>query len=321
MISLNSPVRYGVLGYAGIAYKQVIPAMLEAKNARPYAIASRSADKLAEAVSRFGFEKTYQDYDALLNDPDVDAVYIPLPNGLHKEWTIKAARAGKHVLCEKPLALTEADCLEMIAACRHSGVKLMEAFMYRFTPRTRQLQDLLASGEIGEVRYISSNWRFLIKDNSNVRVNESLGGGSLRDVGCYPVNLIGMIMQDEPVSLCARKVTFQGVDLALSAVLKYKNGVLCTISSGFNAQSPVVTEINGTQGTILMRETYDQTDAPILLIKDGVTTEIPVPACKRYVLEIEAFSAALLENREPPLSLEETVRNNRLIARILAAAE
>ncbi len=318
---MNSPVRFGVLGYAGIAYKHVLPAMLESSNAVPYAIASRSAEKLAEAVSRFGFEKAYGDYDALLKDPDVDAVYIPLPNGLHKEWTIKAARAGKHVLCEKPLALSEDDCLDMVAACRHSGVKLMEAFMYRFTPRTRMLKELLAAGEIGEVRHISSNWRFVISDNANVRVNESLGGGSLRDVGCYPINLIGMIMQDEPVSLCARKVTFQGVDLALSAVLKYANGALCTVSSGFNAQSPVLTEINGTQGTIIMRETYDQTDAPILLIKDGVTTEIPVPACKRYMLEIEAFCAALLENREPPLSLEESVRNNRLIARILAAAE
>ena len=317
---MRSPIRFGVLGYAGIAYKQVLPAMMETKNAVPYAIASRSAEKLKEAVARFGFQKAYLNYDALLNDPDVDAVYIPLPNGLHKEWTIKAARAGKHVLCEKPLALTETDCLEMIEACRQNGVKLMEAFMYRFTPRTRMLQDLLAKGEIGELRFISSNWRFLIKDNSNVRVNEALGGGSLRDVGCYPINLIGMIMQDEPVCVCAQKVTFQGVDLALSAVLKYKNGVLCTVSSGFNAQSPVVTEINGTQGTILMRETYDQTDAPILLIKDGVTTELPVPACRRYVLELEAFSAAILENREAPLDLEETVRNNRLIERILKAA-
>ena len=317
---MKSPVRFGVLGYAGIAYKQVLPAMMETKNAVPYAIASRSAEKLTEAAARFGFKKTYLDYDALLNDPDVDAVYIPLPNGLHREWTVKAARAGKHVLCEKPLALTEADCLEMIEACRQNGVKLMEAFMYRFTPRTQMLRELLAKGEIGEVRFISSNWRFLIKDKGNVRVNEALGGGSLRDVGCYPINLIGMIMQDEPVAVCAQKVTFQGVDLALSAVLKYKNGVLCTVSSGFDAQSPVVTEINGTRGTILMRETYDQTDEPILLIKDGVTTELAVPACKRYVLELEAFSAAILENREAPLDLEETVRNNRLIERILKAA-
>ena len=193
--------------------------------------------------------------------------------------------------------------------------------MYRFTPRTRMLRELLDKGEIGEVRFISSNWRFLIKDNSNVRVNEALGGGSLRDVGCYPINLIGMIMQDEPdIRLRAKASPSRGSTLALSAVLKYKNGVLCTVSSGFNAQSPVVTEINGTRGTILMRETYDQTDAPILLIKDGVTTELAVPACKRYVLELEAFSAAILENREAPLDLEETVRNNRLIERILKLA-
>ena len=318
---MKSPVRFGVLGYAGIAKKHLIPAMLEANNAVPYAIASRSEEKLEEAVSQFGFKKAYSSYEELLADPDVDAVYIPLPNGLHKEWTIKAAKAGKHVLCEKPLALTEEDCLEMIEACREHGVQLMEAFMYRFTTRIAKLKELLASGVIGEVKHIGSTWRFVLTDNKNVRVSEELGGGSLRDVGCYPVNLIGMILQDEPISICAQKVTFQGVDLALSAVLKYNNDILCTISSGFNSQSTILTEINGTQGSLVLRDTFDQTNTPILLVKDGVTTEIPVQACKRYVLQIEAFSKALLDGSEMPLSLDETVRNNRLIQRILQAAE
>lgn len=318
---MNSPIRFGVLGYAGIAKKHLIPAMQKAGNAIPYAIASRSKEKLKEALSLFGFQKTYSSYEELLRDPDVDAVYIPLPNGLHKEWTIKAARAGKHVLCEKPLALTEEDCLEMIEACRENKVMLMEAFMYRFTTKTKKLQELLHSGVIGDIKHIGATWRFVLEDNSNVRLNESLGGGSFRDVGCYPVNLIGMILNDEPLSVCAKKVSFQGVDMALSAVLKYKNDVLCTISSGFNSQSGILTEINGSKGSLILRDTFDGTDIPILLVQEGVTTEIPVEACSRYVLQIEAFSKALLEGLDSPLDLRESVRNNRLIARILAAAE
>ncbi|MHC1787743.1 MAG: Gfo/Idh/MocA family protein [Christensenellales bacterium] len=318
---MKAPLRYGILGYAGIAYKHVLPALLQADNAVPYALASRSKEKLMEGRARFGFQKLYGDYEALLDDPDVDVVYIPLPNALHKGWTIKAARKGKHVLCEKPLALTEEDCRQMFDACQENGVKLMEAFMYRYTPRLRILQELLASGLIGEIRHIHSNWRFLLTDNSNVRLSEGLGGGSLRDVGCYPVNLIGLLMGEEPVSVCARKVTFQGVDRALSAVLTYPGGVLCTLSSGFDAHSPVLTEINGTLGTLLLPETYDQTDAPIQLYKDGKVSLIPVPACSRYRLEIEAFSRDILEDRQPLISREETLRNNRLIGRILAAAE
>ncbi len=318
---MNEKIRWGVLGYAGIAYKHVISAMVEAKNAVPYAIASRSKEKLMDAKEKFGFQKTYEDYASLLQDPDVDAVYIPLPNALHKEWTIKAARAGKHVLCEKPLALTEADCLEMIAVCKECGVKLMEAFMYRLTTRTKKLKELLDSGVIGEVMHINSTQRFLLKDNGNVRVSEALGGGSLRDVGCYPINIIGMIIKDEPVSFCAQKVMFQGVDKALSAVLKYKSGAICTASSGFDACSTLLTEINGTQGTIIMRDSFIDTDVPILLIKDGVTTEVPIQACKRYVLEVEEFSDAVLCDREPALDLNEVVRNNRLIEKILEVAQ
>ncbi len=317
---MNAPIRFGILGYARIARLHLIPAMLEAKNAIPYAIASTNPEKLKQAQADFSFPKAYGDYDSLLADPDVDAVYIPLPNSLHKEWTIKAARAGKHVLCEKPMALTEAGCLEMIAACKESGVKLMEAFMYRFTPRIAKLNELIDSGVLGEVRHINSTFRFVLANPASIKLDPSLGGGSLWDVGCYPVNLIGMIVKDEPVSVCALKADRQNIDFALSAVLKYRSGILCTVNSGFDSQSAMLTEINGTEGTIVMRESFDQTDTPLLLIKGGAATEIPVAPCKRYVLEVEDFSDAVLNNREPFFPLSETVRNIRLINRILEAA-
>ena len=320
-VFMNTPIRFGILGYARIARLHLIPAMLEAKNTIPYAIASGSPEKLKQAKDAFGFAKTYGDYESLLHDPDVDAVYIPLPNSLHKEWTIRAARAGKHVLCEKPLAVTYAGCLEMVSVCKACNVKLMEAFMYRFTTRIAKLRELLVSGAVGEVRHVSSTFRFVMNNPASIKLDPALGGGSLWDVGCYPVNIIGMILQDDPVSVCAQKTVRQGIDYSLSAVLKYQNGALCTISSGFDSQSSSLTEINGTEGTILMRDSFDQTDTPILLIKGGIATEIPVAACKRYVLEIEDFADALLTGREPFLSLDESVRNIRLMERVLEAAQ
>ena len=317
---MNRSIRWGVLGYARIASTQVIPAMAEAQNAVPYAIASRSAEKLKEAKEAFGFEKTYEGYEALLSDPNVDAVYIPLPNALHKEWTIKAARAGKHVLCEKPLALNEKDCREMIAVCEECGVQLMEAFMYRLSTRTRKLEALLESGVIGEVRHIHSSFRFVLNRDS-IKMQEGLGGGSLWDVGCYPVNIIGMVMKDMPVACTAQKVMNNGVDISFAATLKYKNGVICTLSSGFNSSSALLTEIDGTAGSIVVRDSFLETDTPILLVKDGVFTEIEVEPCKRYVLEIEDFSKAVQTGGRPALSLEEAARNNGLMEMLLKKAE
>jgi D-xylose 1-dehydrogenase (NADP+, D-xylono-1,5-lactone-forming) len=321
MIPMSAPLRFGILGYARIARLHLIPAMLEAKNAIPYAIASTNPEKLFQAQADFPFQKAFDNYDSLLADPNVDAVYIPLPNSLHKEWTIKAAKAKKHVLCEKPMALNEDDCLDMIAACRENGVKLMEAFMYRFTLKTAKLKELLAAKVIGDMKHIHSTFRFVMRPGPNIRLDPQLGGGSLWDVGCYPVNLIGMIMQDEPVSVCAMKADSQGVEYALDAVLKYKNGVICTLGSGFDSNAAQLTEINGTEGTLLVQDTFDGTGMPILLYKNGAVTEIPVPDSKRYVLEIEDFSDAVLTNREPSFALSETVRNIRLINRILSEAQ
>ncbi|NLV57926.1 MAG: Gfo/Idh/MocA family oxidoreductase [Clostridiales bacterium] len=314
---MKNIIRWGVLGCARIALRQVIPAMLEAENAQPYAIASRDLARAQQAAAEFGFEKAYGDYESLLNDSQVDAVYIPLPNGLHKEWTIKAARAGKHVLCEKPMALTAEDCLEMDRECRENGVKLMEAFMYRFTLRMQKLQELLDAGTIGQVRHIHANFSFVMTPDHDPRLDPAMGGGSLWDVGCYPLNLIGLLMGEEPVSFRGERRDESGVDVAMSVALKYQNGAICTANCGFDAFSGQMAEICGTEGSLIVRDVFLDSDAPMVLVKrDGVTT-IPVTACKRYVLELEAFGKAILENEEPPLSIRETARNCGLIARIL----
>lgn len=314
-------VKWGVLGYAHIASTEVLPAIMEATNACPYAIASRNVDKLYEADRSFGFRKGYNSYEALLADPQVDAVYIPLPNALHKEWTLKAIAAGKHVLCEKPLAQTPEDCQEMIAAAKAKKVLLTEAFMYRFANRVAILRELIRNGEIGEVRSIYASQRFVLSDAGNVRVNQGLGGGSLWDVGCYPVNLIGMILEQEPTDVCAFKQEFQGVDSALCAILRYPGGVLCAINSGFDAQSGHLAEIMGTKGSLVVPNTFGDHDDPIQLVHDGSTTLIPVPACHRYTMEIEAFSNAVLRGSPLPYDTSEAIRNTRVINQILEVAK
>ena len=318
---MNKTVKWGVLGYAGIARNHVIPAMLETSCCIPYAIASRSDDKLNQAVKEFGFKRTYHTYDELLDDNDVEAVYIPLPNALHKEWAIKAARKGKHILCEKPMALHEDDVKEMIAVSKECGVKLMEAFMYRFTPRTEKVLELLGNGVIGKIGQINSNYSFYLEDYKNVRMSKDLGGGSLHDVGCYPVNFIGMVTNDYPESIVAQAIEKDGVDVALTASLRYKSGVLATVNCSFLGDSVELTEITGSTGTLVIRDTFYDSDLPILLYRGEAETAYSVKPCNRYAKELEAFCDCIINDTDVPLSLEESIRNNKLIREILEAVK
>lgn len=317
---MKNKVRWGVLGYAGIARKHVLPAMVSTHNCVAYAIASRNKGKVDEAISEFGFAKGYSSYEELLNDENVDAVYVPLPNSLHKEWVIKAAKAGKHILCEKPLALCEKDAREMADAASECNVKLMEAFMYRFTPRTAMLRKLLDEGVIGKIGQINSNYSFYLEEVENIRMSRELGGGSLHDVGCYPVNFIGMVTNDYPVSVVAQKIERDGVDVALTASLRYKDDIMATVNCSFLGDSVELTEITGSNGTLVIRDTFYDSDLPILLYRGEKETVFDVPSCNRYALELEAFSNCILHDKDVPLSVEESFRNIRLMERILEVA-
>lgn len=314
-------INWGVLGYAGIARKHVLPAMLKTESSVLYAIASRSDEKLRQAVESFGFKKVYHTYDELLDDEEVDAVYIPLPNALHKEWVIKAAKKGKHILCEKPLALHENDVKEMIAVAKECNVKLMEAFMYRFTPRTAKVVELLESGVIGKIGQINSNYSFYLENYDDIRMSRELGGGSLHDVGCYPVNFISMVLKDHPQSISAQAIKKQGVDVALTASLRYEGDVLATVNCSFLGDSVELTEITGSTGTLVIRDTFYDSDLPILLYRGEEETAYSVEPCDRYQKELEAFADCILNDTEVPLPLEESVMNNRLIREILEAVE
>lgn len=313
-------IRFGILGYAGIAVRALIPALMKTKNAALYALASGKAESRDEARAKHPSLVVYERYEDLLNDPAVDAVYIPLPNSLHKEWAIKAMRAKKHVLCEKPMALTTEDALEMAEESRKNSVVLMEAFMYRFHNKTKLLQKLLSDGLIGDIRHVSSGFSFVFDRPGDYRNQKEMGGGAFWDVGCYAVNMAGLIFQEEPVTISAVKNEKNGIDVSLTALLQYPSGATCTVTGGFDSQSMQVTQINGTMGSLLLRDSFLGPATPILHLKDNKVTEIKAEECDCYAAQVEAFSDAVLTGCQPPFSLEETIRNIDLIVRILDAA-
>jgi D-xylose 1-dehydrogenase (NADP+, D-xylono-1,5-lactone-forming) len=323
-------IRWGVLGYARIARESVMPAIQRSSNATLAGLASRDESKLTEAVARFGSIATYRSYEELLHADEIDAVYIPLPNALHREWAIRAMEAGKHVLCEKPLGLTASECAEMSAAAQRCGVRLMEAFMYRYTDRTHQVAAVLRGGALGEIKHIQSTFRFLLANPASIKLQETLGGGSLYDVGCYPVNFIGWVLDLvagvapgtlRPSAAVAESVRSRGIDQIFSGVLKYESGVIATVNSGFNAHLRAASEIVGTDGVLEVPDTFFENPGSLILTRGTSQTEIPVKASDRYRAEVEDFSEAILAKRDPMLGLAESRRNAEVIDQLLTAAK
>lgn len=321
-------IRWGILGYARIAREQVMPAILRSSNAVLAALASRDAGKLKEATQRFPGIQVHASYEALLADSAIDAIYVPLPNALHLEWTLRAIRAGKHVLCEKPMGLTAEESVEMIAAARQRGVKLMEGFMYRYTDRTRVVVDLIRSGVLGEIKFVASSFRFLLSNPSSIKLRPELGGGALYDVGCYPVNFIGLVADLSadarpgsvlPDSISGESVRVSGVDTGFSAVFKYSSGMIASANCGFNSHGRIFSEIVGTKGVLEIPNTFLD-DAGVLTLASGSERrEIPVAQSDRYRAEVEDFAAAIKEDRDPLFPLEETRRNADVLDRMIAA--
>jgi len=329
MTTQNRRIRWGVLGYARIASNSLMPAIQRAAHSQLVALASRDEAKLADARARFGLTRTYRVYEDLLRDPEVDAVYLPLPNSLHREWTIAAAEHGKHVLCEKPLALKAAEAREMAAACARHGVLLMEAFMYRYTERTKAVLDVLRSGALGDIKFVSSSFRYLMTNPASIKLKPELGGGALYDVGCYPVNFIGLVADElaggapgasRPDSVVVECEREGGVDVILSGLLKYPGGLIGSLHCGFNAQARIVSEVIGTKGLLEIPHPFFDTPGPLVLTVGEERREIPVPASDRYRSEVEDFAEAILQQRAPRLGLPETIRNLEVIDRLLAAS-
>jgi len=311
-------IRWGVLSTAKIALTQVIPAMFRAGNAEVVAISSRG-DKVHAIATALNIPKAYESYEELLNDPEVDAVYIPLPNHLHKEWVYKAAMQGKHILCEKPATLTAIEAAEMVEICRKQNVKFMEGFMYQLHPQHERVKEIIASGEIGDVTLLKSSHSFNLENRDNdIRMEKDMGGGSLYDVGCYSIQVIRHISGVEPVEVhaFAEIDPESGVDITTYGYLKLDNGLTAIFDCSFNMTERNEYEIVGTKGTIKVplafRPDTNGGIGSIIVHKRGMTREEKVSG-DIYRLEIEHFSAAIINNTSPVITGQSTINNIRVI--------
>jgi predicted dehydrogenase len=326
-----STLRWGVLSTAGIATDKAIPGMLRAARCEVVAIGSRDQARAAAVAEQHGIARAHGSYEALLADPAVDAVYIPLPNHLHAEWTIAAARAGKHVLCEKPLALTTADAERMIEVCRTEGVALMEAFMYRLHPSWVAVRELVASGRIGRLTAVSSWFSYFNDDPANIRNIAAYGGGALYDIGCYSVNLSRMLFGTEPERVEAAIIRDResGVDILASGLLRFPDGI-ATFTCSTRAEPDQQVHIYGTSGRISVDIPFNiPPDRPtrIRVTAGGdppvapATETIEFEAADPYGVEAECFAAAILDGGPLPTPSEDALANLRVIEAIFAAAE
>ncbi|MGD0014517.1 MAG: Gfo/Idh/MocA family oxidoreductase [Bryobacteraceae bacterium] len=326
---MREKVRWGILGAAKIATAKVIPAMQHGRYSEIVAIASRDLDKARSACAELGVPKAYGSYEELLGDPDVDAVYNPLPNHLHLQWSVRAAEAGKHVLCEKPLAMSVAECRALIAARDRTGVKMGEAFMVRTHPQWLRAQELVRSGEIGALRAVMGAFSFFNRDPHNIRNILEYGGGALMDIGCYPIQTSRLIFGEEPARVAGlvERDPELGVDRLSSALLDFPSG-----QGVFTCGTQLVPyqrmQILGTRGRIEIEIPFNAPlDRTCRLLVDngadvfggGITVE-EFPVCNQYAIQGERFSRAILEDTEVPTPFEDSIRNVAVIEAVFRSA-
>jgi len=327
---MRNKVRWGVLGVAQIAVRKVIPGMQKGDWSEIAAIASRDRHKAEAAAGPLGIPKAYGSYEELLGDPEIEAVYNPLPNHLHVPWTIKAAEAGKHVLCEKPLSLNAEEARALLAVRDRTGVKIGEAFMVRTHPQWLRTREIIESGEIGRLRSITGFFSYFNRDAKNIRNVPEWGGGGLMDIGCYPITTSRFVFREEPVrvmGLTERDPEIK-VDRLTSAILDFPSG-----QSIFTCSTQLVPyqrmQFFGTKGRIEVEIPFNApNDRPSRIFIDngldlfggGVRTEELAP-CDQYGIQGDAFSRAIREGGEVPVPVEDAIKNMSVIDAIFRSAE
>jgi predicted dehydrogenase len=322
-------VRWGILSTADIGMKKVTPAIQMAENCDVVAIASRDKGRAIAAATELGIPSAYGSYEQLLAADDVDAVYIPLPNDLHTEWTLKAAAAGKHVLCEKPLALDAVEAEEMVRACERAGVKFGEAFMYRHHPTWVEAVRLVRSGAIGDLQGVQSWFSYYNDDPENIRNRPENGGGAIMDIGCYNINMSRMLFAAEPVRIEAavRRDPTMGIDTLSSAVLEFPGGGQATFTCSIRAEDYQRVHIVGTTGRIEIEIPFNI--PPDLATKILVTSggEPPVapdtetlvfPAEDQYTIQARLFAQSILDDSPVPVPTSDAIANMKVIDAILS---
>ena len=326
----NHKVRWGILGAAKIGIQKVIPAMQKGEWSTIAAIASRDLIKAQTAARDLGIPKAYGSYEELLADPDIEAIYNPLPNHLHVPWSVKCAEAGKHVLCEKPLSLTVREAKELVAVRDRTGVKMGEAFMVRTHPQWLRTRELVESGRIGDLRSVTGFFSYSNADPKNIRNIPEYGGGALMDIGCYPITTSRFVFQQEPTRVLGliERDPQMGTDRLTSAILDFPSG-RATFTCGTQLVSYQRMQFFGTKGRIEIEVPFNAPiDRPCRIFIDsgsdlfggGIETEV-IPACDQYTIQGDLFSRAIRENTEVPVTLEHAVQNMAVIEAVFRSAE
>lgn len=322
-------VKWGILGVASIATRKVIPGMQKGAWSEVAGIASRDAKKAQQAACELGIKKHYGSYEEMLADPEIEAVYNPLPNHLHVPWSTKAAEAGKHVLCEKPIGMDAADAEELKKVRDRTGVKIGEAFMVKTHPQWLRVKELISEGRIGELKTMLTVFSYFNRDPENVRHKVEWGGGGLLDIGCYPITLSRWIYGEEPKRVAGTLENDPefGTDRMASAVMEFSHGQ-SVFSCGTQTNYFQRVTLLGTKGRIDVEIPFNApNDRPTkLTIADGmeiyggtVVTE-EIPTCDQYTIQGDAFSRAIRENRDVPVTLEDAIGNMKVIDAIFRSA-
>ncbi len=321
----DQPVRWGILSTANIGVKAVIPAIAASNNGRLAAIASRDLPRAEAVAARYPGMRAHGSYEALLADPNVEAVYISLPNALHAEWTIRAAAAGKHVLCEKPLGATPDEVRAMSEARRTAGVLLMEAFMYRFHPQIRWALEQIAAGAVGPVRLVRGAFAFDIRSSpGNIRLQAALAGGSLMDVGCYPLNFARAVYSASPLAVAARAVVPSGseVERSVAAVLDFGGERLAVIDCSFEQPAQQFIEVAGDRGRLTIPRPFTprEQETIVRIERGDEAVERRFASTDQYRLQVEHFAACVRTGAPPFLPLADARAQAESIEAIYAAA-
>ena len=323
---MKEKIRFGILGTADIAEKMIVPAVKTLHNCEVTAVASRSEEKAKQFASGFDIPKYYGSYEELLADPEIDAVYNPLPVSLHPEWSIKSALAGKHVLCEKPLVASSGEAERMVEVFEERDLMLAEALMYRYHPLTLKFLEMIKEGAVGKPVSIQSDFHTLITDPDDIRLKKETGGGALLDLGVYCVSIIRNIAGEEPQDVKSfAEFNDRGVDVSFSGILKFPSGITgnfsCSLISGFSCGYSVV----GTEGKLLV-DRGGMVPRPgesfkIKHWKGEEYEEIVVPAANHYALMIEDFSNSLLYGHPLKFGMQDTINNLKTIDKLMEASK
>jgi predicted dehydrogenase len=321
-------IRWGILSTAKIGREKVIPAIQQSQFGTVTAIASRDVSRAKKVASQLGIDKAYGSYDELLVDPDVDAVYNPLPNDMHVPWSLRALFERKHVLCEKPIGLSVAEAEELAAgATAHPELKVMEAFMYRFHPQWQEARQLVRDGRIGRLRTIQTQFSYYNVDPQNYRNKPHMGGGALMDIGCYPISLSRFLYDAEPERVLGQMELDPStqVDRLTSAVLEFAEGT-ATFTCGTQLAPHQRVNILGTGGRIEIEIPFNApSDRPCRLWLQNKAEvesaeEIRFDVCNQYTLQADAFARAILDCTPVPTPLSDAIKNMRVIERVIASA-